>query len=187
MMKATGIIRRVDKLGRIVLPKETRRVQRIRTGDPLEMFVGDEGEIIFKKYNPDDLIYIAGGIARSYHKRTRYPVLICNLDHVVGMEGGNVKPKKVRNAILAVEYSEHLESIRLRDMTTLRPCILQPIQGMPDIKAFLTCPIINDARDIYGSFSLLCDGDMAPEISQPDIERFIMAAAFVGDQFDESE
>ena len=51
-MKATGIVRRIDDLGRVVIPKEIRRTMRIREGDPLEIFVSNEGEVIFKKYSP---------------------------------------------------------------------------------------------------------------------------------------
>lgn len=51
-MKATGIVRRVDDLGRVVIPKEIRRTLRIREGDPLEIFTDKEGEVIFRKYSP---------------------------------------------------------------------------------------------------------------------------------------
>lgn len=51
-MKATGIVRRIDDLGRVVVPKEIRRTLRIREGDPLEIFTDKEGEIILKKYSP---------------------------------------------------------------------------------------------------------------------------------------
>lgn len=51
-MKATGIVRRIDDLGRVVIPKEIRRTLRIREGDPLEIFTDREGEIILKKYSP---------------------------------------------------------------------------------------------------------------------------------------
>ncbi len=52
LMKATGIVRRIDELGRVVIPKEIRRTQRIRRGDPLEIFTTGDGEVIFKKYSP---------------------------------------------------------------------------------------------------------------------------------------
>ena len=51
-MKATGIVRRIDDLGRVVIPKEIRRTLRIREGDPLEIFTSNDGEVIFKKYSP---------------------------------------------------------------------------------------------------------------------------------------
>ena len=50
-MKATGIVRRIDDLGRVVIPKEIRRTMRIREGDPLEIFTSKDGEVIFKKYS----------------------------------------------------------------------------------------------------------------------------------------
>ena len=54
-MKATGIVRRIDDLGRVVIPKEIRRTLRIREGDPLEIFTDREGEVILKKYSPGSL------------------------------------------------------------------------------------------------------------------------------------
>ena len=51
-MKATGIVRRIDELGRVVIPKEIRRTQRIRQGDALEIFTAADGQVVFKKYSP---------------------------------------------------------------------------------------------------------------------------------------
>ena len=62
-MKATGIVRRIDELGRVVIPKEIRRTQRIRRGDPLEIFTTGDGEVIFKKYSP---VGEMGGVAAQY-------------------------------------------------------------------------------------------------------------------------
>ena len=50
-MKATGIVRRIDDLGRVVIPKEIRRTMRICEGDPLEIYTDSQGEAIFKKYS----------------------------------------------------------------------------------------------------------------------------------------
>ena len=55
-MKATGIVRRIDDLGRVVIPKEIRRTLRIREGDPLEIYTDTDGEVIFKKYSPEYII-----------------------------------------------------------------------------------------------------------------------------------
>ena len=52
-MKATGIVRRIDDLGRVVIPKEIRRTLRIREGDPLEIFTATDGEVVFMKYSPE--------------------------------------------------------------------------------------------------------------------------------------
>ena len=70
-MKATGIVRRIDDLGRIVVPKEIRRTLRIREGDPLEIFTDREGEIILKKYSPiGELSQFAGEYAESLAQTT---------------------------------------------------------------------------------------------------------------------
>ena len=68
-MKATGIVRRIDDLGRIVVPKEIRRTLRIREGDPLEIFTDREGEIILKKYSPiGELGQFAGDMLKAWHR-----------------------------------------------------------------------------------------------------------------------
>ena len=87
-MKATGIVRRIDDLGRIVVPKEIRRTLRIREGDPLEIFTDREGEIILKKYSPiGELSQFAGEYAESLAHTTGYLVLITDVDHVVAASG----------------------------------------------------------------------------------------------------
>ncbi len=69
-MKATGIVRRIDDLGRIVVPKEIRRTLRIREGDPLEIFTDREGEIILKKYSPiGELSQLPGNMPRAWRTR----------------------------------------------------------------------------------------------------------------------
>ena len=73
-MKATGIVRRIDDLGRVVIPKEIRRTLRIREGDPLEIFTDREGEIILKKYSPiGEACCICRYVCRQPGKRGRLP------------------------------------------------------------------------------------------------------------------
>lgn len=87
-MKATGIVRRIDDLGRIVVPKEIRRTLRIREGDPLEIFTDREGEIILKKYSPiGELGQFAGEYSESLAQTTGHLVLITDCDHVVAASG----------------------------------------------------------------------------------------------------
>ena len=87
-MKATGIVRRIDDLGRVVIPKEIRRTMRIREGDPLEIFVSNEGEVIFKKYSPiSELGSIAAQYCEVLFRTAGYPVLITDRDHVVAVSG----------------------------------------------------------------------------------------------------
>lgn len=91
-MKATGIVRRIDDLGRVVIPKEIRRTLRIREGDPLEIFVDRDGEVILKKYSPiGELSDFAQEYADSLFESTGYTALICDRDAVVAVAGA---PKK---------------------------------------------------------------------------------------------
>ena len=91
-MKATGIVRRIDDLGRVVVPKEIRRTLRIREGDPLEIFTDREGEIILKKYSPiGELSAFAGQYAESLAQTTGCLVCICDMDQVVAAAGSGKK------------------------------------------------------------------------------------------------
>lgn len=87
-MKATGIVRRIDDLGRIVVPKEIRKVLRIRQGDPLEIYTGTTGEVILKKYSPiSELGRIAEGFAESASSALGLPVLVSDTDRFVAVSG----------------------------------------------------------------------------------------------------
>lgn len=92
LMKATGIVRRIDDLGRVVIPKEIRRTLRIREGDPLEIFVDREGEVILKKYSPiGELGEFAKEYADSLHEAIGHISCIADRDHIIAVAGA---PKK---------------------------------------------------------------------------------------------
>ncbi len=102
-MKATGIVRRIDDLGRVVIPKEIRRTMRIREGDPLEIYTDREGEVIFKKYSPiGDLMEFAAGYAETLYKTCGIPVAVCDKDCIIACAG---IPKK--------EFAERKNSAEL--------------------------------------------------------------------------
>lgn len=91
-MKATGIVRRIDDLGRVVIPKEIRRTLRIREGDPLEIFTDREGEVILKKYSPiGELSNFAGQYAESIAQTLGCLVCICDMDQVIAAAGSGRK------------------------------------------------------------------------------------------------
>lgn len=128
-MKATGIVRRIDDLGRIVVPKEIRRTLRIREGDPLEIFTDREGEIILKKYSPiGELGQFAGEYSESLAQTTGHLVLITDCDHVIAASGTGKKEfdgkpisKQLEEAInarknfLAAKEDNHFIKITLDD------------------------------------------------------------------------
>mgnify|MGYP000155365917 CR=1 FL=1 len=91
-MKATGIVRRIDDLGRVVIPKEIRRTLRIREGDPLEIYTEKDGEVIFKKYSPmGELSSYAAEICESLYKSTGGTVAVCDRDSMIAVSGGGKK------------------------------------------------------------------------------------------------
>ena len=88
-MKATGIVRRIDDLGRVVIPKEIRRTMRIREGDPLEIYTDTDGQVIFKKYSPmGELSEFAAQICDALHKTTGSIAAVCDRDAVIAVAGG---------------------------------------------------------------------------------------------------
>ncbi len=87
-MKATGIVRRIDDLGRVVIPKEIRRTMRIREGDPLEIYTDKDGEVIFKKYSPmGEMSSFAAQMCETLGKTTGYVVAICDRDVIIAVSG----------------------------------------------------------------------------------------------------
>ena len=105
-MKATGIVRRIDDLGRIVVPKEIRRTLRLREGTPLEIFTDREGEIILKKYSPMvELTAFAGQYAEAMAQSTGLMVCITDRDQVIAVAGG---PRK---ELLQKNISRQLEQL----------------------------------------------------------------------------
>ena len=91
-MKATGIVRRIDDLGRVVIPKEIRRNMRIREGDPLEIFVDRDNQIILKKYSPiGELAGLAKEYAEAMSEALGQPVLIADRDNIIAVSGAAKK------------------------------------------------------------------------------------------------
>jgi AbrB family transcriptional regulator (stage V sporulation protein T) len=92
VLKATGIVRRIDELGRIVIPKEIRRTLRIREGDPLEIFTDREGEVILKKYSPiGEMGDIARQFAESLYRIVGHVALISDRDAILAAAGSRSK------------------------------------------------------------------------------------------------
>ena len=105
-MKATGVVRRIDDLGRVVIPKEIRKTLRIKEGDPLEIFTDKEGEVILKKYSPiGELSEFASGYAETLAKTTGHIACITDKDTIIAVSGGSKKEYLEQN------ISEELEKI----------------------------------------------------------------------------
>ena len=112
-MKATGIVRRIDDLGRVVIPKEIRRTLRIREGDPLEIFTDREGEVILKKYSPiGELGDFAKEYAESLHNSLGHISCISDRDEIIALSGGS------KRELMDKRVSPELEKI-MEDKVTL--------------------------------------------------------------------
>ena len=118
-MKATGIVRRIDDLGRVVIPKEIRRTLRIREGDPLEIYTEKDGEVIFKKYSPmGDLGEFAGQICESIGKNTGYIAAVCDRDAIIAVHG--VQKRELLDKRCSQELEQLMELRRSILKTALR-------------------------------------------------------------------
>ena len=108
-MKATGIVRRIDDLGRVVIPKEIRRTMRIREGDPLEIYTDREGEVIFKKYSPvGELVSFASQYAETLNKTCNMAVVITDRDTVIACAG--ISKREFSDRKLSKEFEEIMEN-----------------------------------------------------------------------------
>ena len=105
-MKATGVVRRIDDLGRVVIPKEIRKTLRIKEGEPLEIFTDREGQVILKKYSPiGELSEFATGYAETLSKTTGHIACITDKDTVIAVSGGSKKE------YLEQDVSQELEKL----------------------------------------------------------------------------
>ncbi len=105
-MKATGIVRRIDDLGRVVIPKEIRRTMRIREGDPLEIYTSKDGEVIFKKYSlMGGVDEFAAQICETLNKTTGLTVAVTDRDSVIAAAGS------ARRDLIGKRISPQLEQI----------------------------------------------------------------------------
>ena len=146
-MKATGIVRRIDDLGRVVIPKEIRRTMRIREGDPLEIYTEADGEVIFKKYSPmGDFAEFTSQYAEVLNKALNMPVLITDRDHVISLAG--VPKKDYADKRITGDLEEIMEN---RSGFTAAPsgsAVLYPVEG-EERSACLAFPIIGNG-DVSG-------------------------------------
>ncbi len=180
-MKATGIVRRIDDLGRVVIPKEIRRTLRIREGDPLEIYTATDGEVIFKKYSPvGELSAFAGQYADVIARISSMPTLICDKDHVIAVAGVSKREFLERRVSPVLEnYMESRKSYAATEQTIND---VQPIEGVENC-ASVIYPIIASG-DVTGAVVMLT-GDTIKVPTGAEIKLAQSAAAFLGKQMEE--
>lgn len=152
-MKATGIVRRIDDLGRVVIPKEIRRTLRIREGDPLEIFVDREGEVILKKYSPiGELGDFAKEYADALYESTGHIALITDRDLVVAVAGASKKEfldKPISRAVeQAIEERKVVLMPKPGDHIYCETCPVLEEEGECQFTAQVIAPIIAEGDPI---------------------------------------
>ena len=178
-MKATGIVRRIDDLGRIVIPKEIRRSFRIREGDPLEIFTDAEGEVIFKKYSPiGELSNFANQYAEVLHKSGGLPIAIMDNDHVIAASG--LSKREVLERHVTKNLEELMEN-RAIHISTKEVPPMNAIEGF-DRKANVVYPIIYGGG-VSGAVALM-QSDESHLPTETEIKLVQVAAAFLGKQME---
>jgi len=143
-MKATGIVRRIDDLGRVVIPKEIRRTMRIREGDPLEIYTTREGEVIFKKYSLiGGLEDFAAQFCDTLSRSTPFTAAVTDRDCVIAIAGSG------KRELMGKQISPQLE--QLMDQRSIYQS-----EGAP------TLPVIdsNDKYTVAVAAPILCGGDV---------------------------
>lgn len=181
-MKATGIVRRIDDLGRVVIPKEIRRTMRIREGDPLEIFTDRDGEVIFKKYSPiGELLNFASQYAETLYKTSDIPIIITDRDTVVAYAGTAKKDtadKKISHDIESV-----MESRQLYTISQNSDGKKAVIDGNEKLFASVCMPILSEG-DIIGSVVSVISDDSEHIPDETEIKLIQTAAAFLSKQLE---
>ena len=144
-MKATGIVRRIDDLGRVVIPKEIRRTMRIREGDPLEIYTDTDGQVIFKKYSPmGELSEFAAQICDALHKTTGGIAAVCDRDAVIAVAGGG------KRELFDRRISRELEELMsTRGQYAADSCTLPVVDTDERYAVAVAAPILSEG-DVLG-------------------------------------
>ncbi|SEU06500.1 AbrB family transcriptional regulator, stage V sporulation protein T [Salinibacillus kushneri] len=176
-MKATGIVRRIDDLGRVVVPKEIRRTLRIREGDPLEIFVDREGEVILKKYSPiNELGDFAKEYAEALFDTLGHTVFISDRDEFIAVAGGS--KKEYLNKKIGSQIEKIMEERNVVSENTEQS--IEFVEGKEEtISSYVIAPIIANGDPV--GCVLLTSNDALGEAETKAAET---AAGFLARQMD---
>ena len=175
-MKATGIVRRIDDLGRVVIPKEIRRTMRIREGDPLEIYTSRDGEVIFKKYSllggvEDFAVQLCETMSRS----TGAICAVTDRDTVIAVAGGGKRELMGRH--ITAELEQVMEDRHLYHFTGDGTPI--PVSdNAPGLTAQVAAPILSEG-DVLGLVLFVCPLPAKPA-GETEMKLAQTIAAFLG-------
>lgn len=180
-MKATGIVRRIDDLGRVVIPKEIRRTLRIREGDPLEIFVDRDGEVILKKYSPiGELGDFAKEYADSLYESMNHITLISDRDNIIAVSGGSKKEYLEKSVGELIENC--MEERKVRTETNAGQ--YEIVQGFSEsYTSFVIAPIVASG-DPIGSVILISKNE-GTKMGDLEIKMAETAAGFLAKQMEQ--
>lgn len=179
-MKATGIVRRVDDLGRIVIPKEIRRTLKIREGDPLEIYTEKDGGVIFRKYSPmGDLQDFAAQICESIGANTGRIAAVSDRDSIIALSGA---PKReLMDKPNSGELGKLMEQ-RKNYRYTPGDTPLKVSEGSEKYHLGVAAPILSQG-DLMGCVMLLMDESTDP-MAEADQKLAQTVAGFLGKQME---
>ena len=179
-MKATGIVRRIDDLGRVVIPKEIRRVMRIREGDPLEIFTSRDGEVIFKKYSPiGEFSTFATQYAETLNRICGLSIIVTDRDIVVASSG--VQRKEYTEKKLSSAFEAIMEKRSLYSYNGSQEQIYVCDGASHFVKYAM--PIASNG-DVIGCISMVVSQDGSVLENETEAKLIQTAASFLGRQFE---
>lgn len=178
-MKATGVVRKIDDLGRIVIPKEIRKTMRVREGEPLEIFTDQKGQIILKKYSPiGDMGGFAKRYAESLAQSSGYTVCISDKDMIIAASGQG--KRKLQDKGISEELEEVMEHRELHLAQNGERSYIPITTEGEQYASQLIMPIISEGNPI-GTVAMLGEHPMADS----DKKLVMVAAGFLGRQMEE--
>ncbi len=179
-MKATGIVRRVDDLGRIVIPKEIRRTLRIREGDPLEIYTEKDGGVIFRKYSPmGDLQEFAAQMCESIGSATGHIAAVADRDSIIALHG--VPKRELMDKPNSVELERLMEQ-RVNYLYQNGDTPIPASEGAEKYHLGAAAPILSQG-DLMGAVLLLLGENDSPlQAADQNLARTV--AGFLGKQME---
>ena len=171
-MKATGIIRKIDDLGRVVIPMEIRKALRIHTGDPLEIYTSNDGEIIFKKYSAvNEMAENAAQVADIMYKLANCPVVIFDRDNVAAAAG--VREKEFIGRRASPQLEDLMKNQKQYVLNEGGAEKFMPVEGVN--KSAVACSPIISANDVIGAVAFLESG--TKHVAATELQRSLIQAS----------
>ncbi|MBQ7656157.1 MAG: stage V sporulation protein T [Clostridia bacterium] len=184
-LRATGIVRRIDELGRVVIPKEIRRTLRIREGDPLEIYTDRDGEVILKKYSPiGEMSSFAKDYTESLFRSLGHIACIVDRDQVVAASG--VSKKELWDKPISPDLESAIQARQTVALNRTGGAKIVPVTNEEDVSGYtaqVVSPIIADGEAIGAV--LLLSREQGAKMGDTELKVAETAAGIVGRQMEQ--